>query len=38
MDHLLKTRSAAKSITSFMRFLLAKKNYNMDEESIDVRV
>lgn len=38
MDHLLKTRLAAKSITSFMRFLLAKKNYNLDEESNGVKV
>lgn len=33
MDHLLRTRSAAKSITAFMKYLLAKKRYNIDEES-----
>ena len=38
MDHLLKTRSAAKTITSFMKFLLAKKNYNLDEESSSAAV
>lgn len=31
LNHLLKTRLAAKSITSFMRFLLAKKRYNIDQ-------
>lgn len=31
LNHLLQTRSAARSITAFMRFLLAKKRYNIDQ-------
>jgi hypothetical protein len=30
LNHLLKTRTAANSITAFMRYLLAKKRYNLD--------
>lgn len=31
LNHLLKTRKAANSITAFMKYLLAKKRFNLDK-------